>query len=64
MNHLTGLYYLAAIIGLGFIVRWFLANDRLPPDQPTTGLLRMERSEQPKEDADPASQKPHARRRR
>jgi hypothetical protein len=38
---MQGLYYLLALVGFGFIANWFIQNDRLPPGEPTKGLLRM-----------------------
>lgn len=38
---MEGLYYLLSLIFFWVIVYWFVKNDRLRPDEPTQGLLRM-----------------------
>lgn len=38
---LTGVYYLLSLIGFGVICHWLIHNDKIPPGEPTNGLLRM-----------------------
>lgn len=45
-----GLFFLASIIAIFIVLEWFTKNDKIPEDQPTTGLLamRMPTEEPPK----------------
>ncbi|HET8997769.1 MAG TPA: hypothetical protein VFN42_13960 [Acetobacteraceae bacterium] len=63
-----------SIVGIGLVMRWMAINDRVAPDQPTTGLFAMletarrrlrEERTVPEPDAHrPAAKRPDARRQR
>jgi hypothetical protein len=38
---MDGLYFLLSIVAVGIVMWWVWQNDRVPPDQPTRGLLAM-----------------------
>jgi hypothetical protein len=38
---MSGIYYALSIVAIFVIINWFIANDRIAPDQPTKGLLAM-----------------------
>lgn len=38
---MSGIYYLLSLIAIFVIIFWFVANDRIPSDKPTKGLLAM-----------------------
>lgn len=38
---MQGFYYLLGLIAFCVIVYWFIQNDKVPPGEPTKGILRM-----------------------
>ena len=36
-----GIFFLASIIAVFIVLRWFVENDRVPENEQTTGLLAM-----------------------
>ena len=38
---MDGLFFLLSIVGIGLVMRWLIVNDRVGPDQPTSGLFAM-----------------------
>ena len=38
---MEGLFLLMSIVGIGLVMRWMAINDRIAPDQTTTGLFAM-----------------------
>lgn len=38
---MDGLFFLMSIVGVGLVMWWVVRNDRVAPDQPTTGLFAM-----------------------
>lgn len=36
-----GIFFLASIIAIFLVLDWFRKNDRVPENEPTTGLLAM-----------------------
>lgn len=41
---MSGIYYLLAMIAIFVVIRWFIANDKIGANEPTTGLLAMRNS--------------------
>ena len=39
---MDALYFVLSIVGIGLVMRWLIANDRISPDKPTSGLLAMD----------------------
>jgi hypothetical protein len=37
----SGIYYALSIVAIFVVIRWFIANDKAKPDEPTQGLLAM-----------------------
>lgn len=38
---LNGIYFLGSIIAVLIVFVWYIRNDKVPADKPTTGLLAM-----------------------
>lgn len=38
---MSGIYYALSIVAVFIVIRWFIANDKIGPDEPTKGLLAM-----------------------
>ncbi len=41
---MSGIYYALSIAAIFVVIRWFIANDKIGPDEPTKGLLAMRRT--------------------
>jgi hypothetical protein len=48
---MSGVYYGLSIIAIFVIIGWFVANDRIAPDKPTTGLLALKDNQPDREEA-------------
>lgn len=49
---MSGIYYALSIVAVFVIVHWFITNDKIPPNQPTKGLLAMKDKAKDASDAD------------
>jgi hypothetical protein len=52
---MSGIYYALSIVALFVIIRWCLSNDRIAPNEPTTGLLAMKDNQAKASDSRDAS---------
>jgi|HubBroStandDraft_5_1064220.scaffolds.fasta_scaffold91833_3 hypothetical protein len=66
---MSGIYYALSIVAVFVVIRWFIANDKIGPDEPTTGLLAMrgtgtanETSRKTSQQSDPRANAPSDRR--
>jgi p-aminobenzoyl-glutamate transporter AbgT len=37
----SGIYYALSIVAVFVVIRWFITNDKVAPNEPTQGLLAM-----------------------
>ena len=38
---MSGIYYALSILAVFVVIRWFIANDKIGSNEPTTGLLAI-----------------------
>jgi len=38
---MDGVFFLMSVMGVALVMHWMVVNDRVAPDQPTTGLFAM-----------------------
>jgi hypothetical protein len=61
---MSGIYYALSIVAIFVVIRWFIANDKIGPDEPTKGLLAMRDAgqlEPSDEKKSPHTRRPHGR---
>jgi hypothetical protein len=57
---MTSVYYFLSLVAIFVIIFWFVANDRVPPDRPTKGLLAMKLEANATESEDSGKKNPKA----